>query len=178
MLLPLADPAKEEFLREDLYNELRWLLCAATEWHACRKLAKEPGCRQPHHLIVYTMDSALLHARSLYEFFTAASIKPDRRTWRDYSHNARQESVTYDKFIKPLHGRVMHLNRDREGYDAVKDEVVNLAADVLRLWDDFSKKSDVKPYVQSLQEYRELAVREAEAVAEQYKKFGFNCPFH
>ncbi|MGC2448166.1 MAG: hypothetical protein WA477_11015 [Candidatus Sulfotelmatobacter sp.] len=72
----------------------------------------------------------------------------------------------------------MRLNRDRDSYDAVKDEVVNLAADIVRLWDDFSQKPDVEPYARLLQEYRGLAVREAEAVAEQYTKFAFNCRFH
>ena len=170
--------ALRELIDNDLYNELRWLLCAATEWDADRKLQEQPCFRHPFHLSVYTMDSALLHARSLYEFFTATEpIRPERRTWRDYSRDARQESDKYNEFIKPLHGRVMHLNRDRDGYDPVKDEVVNFASDILRLWDDFSKKPGLGPYAGLLQKYRKQAIDEAADVAKQYSRYGFSCPF-
>jgi hypothetical protein len=121
------DHALTEAIEKDLFNELRWLLCAATEWDAHDKLIgtppQIPKVAEPSpHLKVYTMDSAFLHARSLYEFFTAtdAAIARNRRntrrrlTWSDFSHTARQISAKYDQFKEPLHRRLMHLNRDRE----------------------------------------------------------------
>lgn len=168
------DP-KAEYIEKDLFNELRWLLCAATEWVACKMLA-ENKVREPcFHLQVYTMDSALLHARSLYEFFTATKIRQTRVTWRDYSCRAQQESEKYKEFIKPLHGRVMHINKDRAGYEQVKNEVVNFASDILALWNSFSRVPDLKPYAPLLEEFRDRAIGEAASVAEQYKDCGIRA---
>src|SRR5262245_39028722 len=128
------DDALREAIERDIYNELRWLLCAATEWYAYDQLIgvppQVPLIEEPcYHLKVYTMDSAFLHARSLYEFFTATKIRADRLTWHDYSQTSRQTSK-YDQFMTPLHGRLMHLSKDRSGYDAIKGEVVEIAKDV------------------------------------------------
>jgi hypothetical protein len=169
-------------IEEDLFNELRWLLCAATEWDAYDKLMDEPSqlarIQEPcYHLKVYTMDSALLHARSLYEFFTATKQTKKRRTWWDYSRTAGQTSAKYDDFRKPLHGRVMHLNKDRSGYKEIKKEVVNLAIDILKLWNKFSEKPGLEPYANLFNKYRDLAIAEAESVAERYKQYGFRSPF-
>jgi len=78
----MADPLREA-IEKDLFNELRWLLCAATEWDAYDRLIGEPPLvpkiNEPcFHLKVYTMDSAFLHARSLYEFFTATESSINR----------------------------------------------------------------------------------------------------
>jgi hypothetical protein len=57
----------EHYLRAHLRTEIRYLLSAATEWHAQKILElKEPG----YEVQVYAMDSAFVHARSLFEFFT------------------------------------------------------------------------------------------------------------
>jgi len=171
----------KKYMEEDLFNELRWLLCAATQWDTYERIIAEP-C---FHLNVYTMDSAFMHARSLYEFFTAPeeAIKRNekrgekRLTWRDYSVMARQTSRKYEEFIKPLHGRVMHLDKDRPGYDAVKSEVVNFAKDILELWDGFTKKPGINKYAELLKKLRDDAIREARHVASQYKDQGYECPF-
>jgi hypothetical protein len=178
----LAHITLKEYIERDLYNELRWLVCAATEWDAQDKLIGEPpqvpkikeAC---FHLKVYTMDSALLHARSLYEFFTATKFRSGRLTWRDYSPQACQKSGRYDKFIKPLHGRVMHLDTNRAGYDEIKKEVVNFASDILDLWDGFSKKPGLAQYSGILDQLRKKAIGEAKNVAEQHKDQGYQSPF-
>jgi len=181
--------ALSEAIEKDLFNELKWLLCAATEWEAYDKLIGEPPqipkIKEPcFHLKVYTMDSAFLHARSLYEFFTATeeSIlrnkgKGLRLTWRDYSLTARQTSTKYAQFMQPLHGRVMHLDQNRSGYNEMKKEVVNFASDILDLWDGFSKSPDLKSYAGLLDKFHDQAIDEATSVAEQYQKYGFKCPF-
>jgi hypothetical protein len=170
------------YIEKDLYNELRWLLCAATEWDALHQLIGEPPqvpkIKEPcFHLKVYTMDSALLHARSLYEFFTATRFTGGRLTWRAYSPQACQQSGKYDKFMKPLHGRVMHIDKDRAGYVEIKKEVVNFASDILDLWDGFSKTSGLAPYLGLLDQFRKEAIVEAEKVAEKYKDWDYKSPF-
>jgi hypothetical protein len=172
---------------EDLYNELRWLLCAAAEWDAEQRRASSSP--QPcFHIGVYAMDSALLHARSLYEFFTSTeeSItrsgknkkkKMRRLTWQDFGRGCRQDSATFDKFQSALHGRVMHLEWDRTGYEEVKKEVVTLALDLLRLWDAFCGKPEVASYAALLKTKRDDAVDEARRVGEQYAGRGYQFPF-
>jgi hypothetical protein len=182
--------ALSEAIEKDLFNELRWLLCAATEWDAYDKLIGKPPqiskIAEPcFHLKVYTMDSTFLHARSLYEFFTATEesiTRNERRgstrlTWRDYSPTARQTSEKYNQFMKPLHGRVMHLEKDRAVYDEIKNEVVNFAIDILRLWNGFSENSSLNLYKSLLDRFRGKAIEEAASVAAQYKECGFECPF-
>ena len=122
------------------------------------------------------MDSAFLHARSLYEFFTTTEKAIERNkqnhrrrlTWRDYSSHGRQDSQKYGKFMKPLHGRVMHVEEERTGLDEIKREVANFATDILKLWDSFSRKPDLVPYAGLLAQFREKAICEANKVARQY----------
>lgn len=184
------NPQLKKYAEEDLFNELKYLLCAATEWDAHDKLIGEPSrtpkMNQPcFHLSVYTMDSALLHARSLYEFFTAGEGSINRNndqgwrrlTWRDYSPNSRQQSATYQQFMKPLHGRVMHIEKDRAGYDEIKKEVVTLAQGILTLWAGFSRTPGLAAYATLLGNLRDAAVRAAEGVANQYQNWGYKSPF-
>jgi hypothetical protein len=155
-------------IETDLYNELRWLLCAATEWQANQSQCK--------HLKVYTMDSAFVHARSLYEFFTMdprsvshhESKNHNRLTWHDFGLTAPLSSPTYKRLAGPLHGRVIHICKGRSEHKPIKNHVVTLAADILRLWEEFSKSLELKDYASVLDSFREKAIEEAEAVANQY----------
>jgi hypothetical protein len=183
------DTALAKYIETDLYNELRWLLCAAAEWDAHDKLIGEPPQvpkiqERCFHLKVYAMDSALLHARSLYEFFTATedaverNVKKDSKlTWRDYSFNGRQESRRYSSLIKTLHGRVLHIAKDRPRLDEVKKEVVSFASDILDLWDGFSKNPDLGQYSALLDRVRKESIGEAAKVGERYKAWGYKSPF-
>lgn len=179
--LPTPEVLKECI--EDLYNELRWLVCAATEWDAEGRRGSD-GPQPCFHIQVYAMDSALLHARSLYEFFTATdeSIRRNRKkkplTWRDFGARCRQSSATYDRFIKPLHGRVMHLCWDRTGFQEVKSQVAVLALDLLGLWDGFCAEPEVAPYSALLRRKRDEAIGEARRVAKQYAGRAYRCPFN
>ncbi len=180
----------KKYMEEDLFNELRWLLCAATQWDAYERLVAKPfqtpGVAEPcFHLNVYTMDSAFIHART-YTSFSLPRRKQLRKiireikkrlTWCDYNLAGRQKSKKYNEFMKPLHGRVMHLDKDRSGYDAVKSEVVNFAKDILELWDGFTKKAGIDKYAELLKKLRDDAIREARHVASQYKNQGYECPF-
>lgn len=58
---------RRNYLDNDLKNEIRYLLAAATEWHTQAKLHLGIG---GYEVQVYAMDSTFLHARALFEFFT------------------------------------------------------------------------------------------------------------
>ncbi len=164
-------------IEKDLFNELKWLLCAATEWEAHRQLVDIGKMNQPcNHLQVYTMDSVLLHARSLYEFFTAApNRRPERFTWQDFG--PRQSSALYSQLKTALHGRAMHVDKDRTRYEEIKNEVIKFAKDVLHLWAMFSEMPGVEPYKEALEEARKCAIEDAKKVAQQYAGLGFQSPF-
>ena len=179
----MISPALSKAIEDDLFNELRWLLCAATEWAAQRVPTIKEPCK---HLKVYTMDSAFTHARGLYEFFTMerkSVLNHDRQnhkrlTWHSYGLTAPLASQAYKKrFAGPLHGRVMHICLGRSAHRPIKDKVVTLAADILDLWDRFSKHPDLKDYASLLDEKRKEAIDEAKAVAAKYAPHGFKCPF-
>lgn len=165
-------------IEKDLFNELWWLLCAATEWDAYKKLVETEKIKEPcFHLQVYTMDSVVLHARSLYEFFTATNIRAQRLSWRDYGQNTGQTSEIYESLRGPLHGRLMHLDKGRADNKEVKNEVVDIAKDILQLWFNFSRKPELEAYAPMLDERRRDALYEAGKVADQYKEHGFESPF-
>ena len=50
------DPALIRLIEEDLYNELRWMLVAASEWQADRD-ADKAWAGRPGHLDVAAMDT-------------------------------------------------------------------------------------------------------------------------
>ena len=173
------DTALRESIEIDLLYELKYLLCAATEWEAQRILVGEPPTiKEPcAHVKVYTMDSAFVHARCLYEFFTSTKPPGDKVNWQNFGQNAGQSSAKYDTYRDALHLRSIHLGKNRASQDEIKNEVVNFATDVLDLWDFFSKNPDLKDYAIVLDQTRKQAIKEAEAVANQYAAHGFKCPF-
>jgi hypothetical protein len=160
--------ALEKVIQDDLFNELRWLLCAATQWQACDQGASDTSAVP--HLKVYSMDSTFLHARALYEFFTATKTSnSDRLTWKDFGLSQRINSTKYSLLISDLHGRALHLNKNRSSYAAIKDEVVNIATDILSLWDQFVSEARMRSFKAELNDRRQLAINDANAVAARYK---------
>lgn len=187
MATKLSEEQLKHLIKVDLFYELKHLLCAATEWNAQESLVDfhPPKMNQPcFHLKAYSMDSAFLHARNLYEFFTATteSMKKNEKwgtlTWQDYSGHAIQTSNKYDKdFREDFHGRLLHLSRSRSTRAPIKDEVTILAKDILQLWVGFAKKPGMEPYAILLEEMQQAAVNEAIHVAGQYQQYGFISPF-
>jgi hypothetical protein len=177
----------KQLIKDDLFFELKHLLCAATEWEAQELLVDccPPKMNQPcFHLKVYAMDSAFLHARNLYEFFTVPkqcierNKKWGRLTWQDFSGDAIQTSDKYDEdFREDFHGRLLHLSGNRSAKKEIKGEVTSLAKDVLQLWDGFAKKPGIEPYAMALNEKRREAIDEAVHVAQQYEVYGFKSSF-
>lgn len=164
--MPMTNSELEKFINEHLYNELKYLLCATASW----KVAKVSTKHMPSHFIVYTLDSALLHARSLFEFFTHKD--PDRKknlvTWKSLGLKDRIDSDLYTEWIKPLHHHVMHLENRLNVTNEIngkhlKNMVVEFSVEIVKIWDIFSRKIDKNLKIQ-MDKSLEKAINEAEAI--------------
>ena len=164
---------KEEYLRVHLYNELLWLLHAATEWSIQDQWKLEIA---GFVMQVYALDSASLHARTLFEFFTEAPT-PNHYSVKDFL-GAPLTSSYRQKWQGALHGFLMHAqNRSRpaplESAGVGKDlnqMPVDFAHEILRLWKEFedqlgkSSDADAKKLQQLARDKREEAIRGAMCV--------------
>jgi len=143
---PLDNQAKRtEYIKDHLFNELRYLLGAATEWSIQHQLKLGiPG----YEVQVYAMDSAFLHARTLFEFFL-------KKTGNSYygcdqflgtGTMLKSESYTQD-WSGPLHSHLMHAQDRSKGRklqtpDGAKDlneMPVYFAREILSLWEKFEE---------------------------------------
>ncbi len=160
---------KEEslnFIDKHLYNELRWLICAAASW----KVVKDKGTAGfPSHFIVFTMDSAFLHSRALFEFFTHTNpnSKPNLVTYQNFNCT-RLESELYHNWMGPLHCYLMHIeNRESSGNiidgKHLNEMVFEFAVEIVRLWKEFSNQVDAD-YKKSLDLVLEKVISEAEMI--------------
>jgi hypothetical protein len=158
----------KRYIKDHLYNDLRWLLCAATEWKAQSELGDTHKVKQPcFHLQVYTMDCAFLHLRCLYEFFTEPPPPLQK---------LQHKSSMYKKFKGPLNQRLFHPV-DRTLAKEVKNEVTNLANDLLKLWVGLSREPSAGKYREVLNDSLRRAIDDAAKVASQYAEYGFKSPF-
>lgn len=147
---PKMDAAKlRDYLDNDLKNEIRYLLAAATEWHAQDKMNLEiPG----YEVQVYAMDSTFLHARALFEFFTRKTT--DYFYGYDaYRLKSKIRSRLYERhWSSPLHARLMHLQTrsksanvmrfgpGKVGNDKehIKNMPVDFAKEIVTMWHEFA----------------------------------------
>ena len=142
------------YLDVHLYNELRYLLCAATEWHVQHSV--ELGI-DGHYAQVYALDSAALHARALFEFLTAPTIqnhfglelygltplKSDR-------YGSRKSASELGCWSKPLHSHLMHLQnraaaQQLRSFDGLEMKDLNrmpvdFGREIVRLWREFIQR--------------------------------------
>lgn len=126
----------ERLIDEDLYNELRWMVVAAVTWLS-------PGSSaRPRHLRVMAMDSALLHARSLYVFLSHQKRNhryPNELVCGDFRVDSPASNV-WPRLKDAVDARLFHIRADRPTSDPVKDELKPLVDDVLAMWKSFTKK--------------------------------------
>jgi hypothetical protein len=150
-------PAKKRYLQRDLYNDLRWLLCAATEWHMQNTMNEylDPiGQGIPaNHMQVYTLDSVALHARSLFEFLTKKAT-PNHFGANNYlgGTNVIDSDIYCDDWEDPLHSYLMHSQprpgrrrKLRSRTSAGQKLSLNLmpvefAEEIIAVWQDFAKE--------------------------------------
>jgi hypothetical protein len=142
---PLDNQAKKtKYIEDHLFNELRWMLGAATEWSIQEQLALGIAGYDVH---VYAMDSAFLHARTLFEFFLNKTGK--NYYGCDQFLNIKLESVNYtNDWRGPLHSYLMHA-QDRSSPRQLKSlsgemkdlnkMPVDFAHEILRLWKEFEE---------------------------------------
>jgi hypothetical protein len=138
---PLQDK-KGEYIEKHLFNELRYLLAAATEWAIQEQLQFE---KAGYEVQVYAMDSAFLHARSLFEFLTAKTT--DNHYGYDEFLKSPLDLSPYTKDrMAPLHHYVMHTqDRSKPGPLTAADGTskdlnkmpVEFGHEILRLWRRF-----------------------------------------
>ncbi|GJN99260.1 hypothetical protein NJB1728216S_07850 [Mycobacterium marinum] len=162
------------YLNEHLYDELRYLLCAATEWHVQQSIPEEtkPVSRGGYYVQVYAMDSATVRARALFEFFTT----------KHNSHHigvnrfglTRITSDRYENWKDPLNRYILHVNERPGGqylssFDYaetkhLKDMPVDFAYEAVRLWRVFIKRLGDNKLAELAQEKLTEAIGEAERV--------------
>ena len=133
---------KAEYIRAHLFNELRWLLGAATEWSVQEQLKLEIV---GYDVRVYAMDSAFLHARTLFEFFV--HLTNDNHYGCDAFIGSVLTSDSYRIWKGPLHSFLMHA-QDRSRPTPLRSSgvakplnklPVDFANEILRLWREFEK---------------------------------------
>jgi hypothetical protein len=141
---PALGPAeKEEYLKKHLFNELRWMLCAATEWSIQEQLGLGID---GYHVQVYAMDSAFLHARTLFEFF----LNKTGKNYYGYDKFLKTEvkSDKYGNWATPLHRHLMHaqIRSQPQQLESLSGDMkdlnkmpVDFACEVLRLWKEFEE---------------------------------------
>jgi hypothetical protein len=123
------------------------LLRSATEWHSQYRMELEIG---GYEVQVFTMDSAFLHARTLFEFFT----RPTQDFFYGYDAyglTSKIKSVLYEKhWSGPLHARLMHaqdrskpsdIRRFEPGQpkEHIKNMAVDFAKEIVRMWREFAR---------------------------------------
>jgi hypothetical protein len=140
----LDHEGKEEYLRVHLFNELRWLLCAATEWSIQNKL--NLGI-EGYDVQVYALDSACLHARTLFEFFVQSTTDNYYGSNEFIGSPLVSNSYT-NNWRGPLHSFLMHAQDRSRPVPLVSSGAqkhlnrmpIDFALEILRLWEEFEKK--------------------------------------
>lgn len=168
--MQVANPEGIAFLEEDFYDSLRWLFVGAITWVAAKR---SPIIRHQDVLGMYT---TVVQARALYEFFYARQRDDDARATdfvAQWSPARSQLYVTYMAGGMPANKRIFHLVYQRhlhsggaghDGPDHLKNQIVNIAKDLLALSRDFVKS--LGPTFQShAQQALDQALNEAATVA-------------
>lgn len=165
-----------EHIEKHLYNDLRWMLCAATEWSACHKYASQWLANNDpeyhRHLIVYSMDSALVHARALLEFFTQRSVLG--------LVSGLSSPLYINTWKAPMNHYLMHVysrSNTLRSSVVIKEEILAISNEVLRLWDELASAPQMISYKSIFDSQRKKAIEETEVIAKRYERFGFNSPF-
>lgn len=160
-----ADPVVDDYIGVHLFNDLRWLLVAATTWSVC-KANPERTEAWPPHLIVMAEDSVLVHARALFEKLTGPKYWEGRLQLAQWPI-----SELWDDYSSAVNQKVMHLSPKRPYApgvlpgDDLPDQVASLAQAALDLLDDFARCEEVEPYRPTIVATRTKAIAEAQRSA-------------
>src|SRR5262249_14950370 len=132
-LMALKSHEKSPFIRNELCHELRCLLGAVTVWEAFSKA-------QAGFDVVVAMDSAFVHARCLFNFFTLEKGGNDVSV-TEFGPASPYSSAVYDSWREPLNRHVLHIAKGRTTPTNVvssghlNQQVGAFGHEVLGLWD-------------------------------------------
>lgn len=162
----------QEFLRDDLYDALRWLGEGAIVWEAARQ---KPRCAGRHQEVL-GMYTRFVQARALYEFFYAKGKNDDARAESFAPSWKPRKSSLYERYIgqgTPAQKRVFHLVRRRSmhaggtGKNTLNKQILAFAKDLLGLMEDFHKNA--APVFRDEIEFALMKARkEADSAAKHY----------
>jgi len=160
------------FINDHLFNEYRWLTMATVTWKARRD--KGSPFSVVRHLDVLTLDSAALHARTLFDFFC-----DDKGTEgcarKDLGMKSPLNSSMYGTIKNELHGYLFHLNTGRLtnksrppiGSPHLKERVIDMFEEIRRLWVEFERLAPTDIAV-ALADARNRATMEGHEFAKVY----------
>ncbi|MGB6623329.1 MAG: hypothetical protein WBE43_00955, partial [Candidatus Acidiferrales bacterium] len=140
----LIQADKKDYLEKHLFVELQWVLYAATEWSIQNRLQLQ---KDGYMVQNYAMDSAFLHARTLFEFFVKQTN--DNHYGVEEFLPAKLTSKSYDDWEGPLHSFLMHAqDRSKPGplttssgqQKNLIQMPVEFANEILRLWQELEKQ--------------------------------------
>ena len=170
--MSITSKVEEEFLRDDLYDALRWLFEGAIVWEAARRSLPDTV----RHLRVLGMFTSLVQARALYEFYYKSGWNDDFRV-KDFAPKWKPtESPLYKRYMdrsQPAQKRVFHLVRNRKlhaggvGPDALNHQVLNFATDLRNLTEEFGKNADTI-FQGEIQSTLARSIQEAHRAAQYY----------
>jgi hypothetical protein len=132
---------KKEYVEKHLFNELRWLLGAATEWSIQEQLKLN---KVGYDVWVYALDSASLHARVLFEFFLKQT-NDNHYGANEFIGMVLQSNNYTNDWSGPLHSFLMHAQgrsnpvplRATGTMKDLNKMPVEFAQEILRLWKEF-----------------------------------------
>jgi len=166
----MASVDPHDLISDTLYYELRCLLGSATLWDVWRK---KPNSGYD---VVVAMDSALVHARCLFEVMTKAAKSQHDVSITELEVPART-SALYSRdssWREPLNRHVMHASPGRSTPSNVIDGrhlnemVINFALEVLTLWRQVESDIGDDDLRDLLAEKREQAIADAANDAERH----------
>ncbi len=167
--------SKEKFLKEDLYDALRWLFEGAVAWKAARE--RPEGAER--HQSVLGMYTSLVQARALYEFFYAHGQGDDARACHFAPAWNPSQTDLYRRYMaggKPANKRLFHLVYNRslhaggsgeDGPDHLKNQVLEFAKDLRSLTERFADSVDTN-FCDSVRHALRKALEEAKLAADHY----------
>ncbi len=168
----------EEYAASHVSHALMEALVAAATW-ACARDGEDRGL--PYKLQEIAEYSAFAHERGLFELFCEPA-RNDKGTLTVVGKARRKlgaeqvvESSVWDTWHEHLNRAAAHLAKRHEAIDPVvdgahlKDLVVDVAHEVVRLWREYEQRLDDSADVRTrLQEGRAVAFAESKAVTTWY----------
>ncbi len=155
----MTEDQKINFIENDLNYELRCLIGARAFWHSLKEFDAGFG-------VIIAMDSALVHTRNLFSFFTKNG-KSDVSVVEYGGISNKYNSQISTLWLETINRYVMHISPGRlvDGSN-IKDEgqlseqIDMFTDEILRLWNLFENDSDTHKYRKYISGTRERAFKD------------------